>query len=232
VNNAGLRGQNINIEKKANHFRILMLGDSFTMGKGVEDNQTFSALLQDFLNTENNVCDAKTIEVLNAGVDSYSPILSFIQLKRDLAPLDPDMVVLNLDVSDLIQETAYREEAIYGQDGEIQAVPGTKRNVSLNERIRGWVENNLYMTRLLLFYTNKILGYRDLTIRGVVNQANFEVAEHTLASDRKNRQAEWKMIFDSILKIKNFCDDREMIFLLTIYPWGHQVSDTEWIPGR
>src|SRR5262245_14050504 len=79
VNNLGLRGHDIQLKKALDHYRILMLGDSFTMGKGVNDDKTFSALLEESLNNNNNTVSNKTknIEVLNAGVDSYSPILSF-----------------------------------------------------------------------------------------------------------------------------------------------------------
>ena len=53
VNNLGLRGKDIEIKKPSNHYRILMLGDSFTMAKGVEDDQTFSFLVEEYLNQRN-----------------------------------------------------------------------------------------------------------------------------------------------------------------------------------
>jgi hypothetical protein len=209
-----------------------MLGDSFTMGKGVEDDHTFSVRLEEYLNQRRATCDADTIEVLNAGVDSYAPILSFIQLTRDLGQLEPDMVVLNLDVSDLVQETVYRKQAVYGSNGELVGVPGGTGKMSLNERIRAWTERNLYLTRLLMVYTNKLFDYRDFTFRHLVTQANFEIAKHTLTEDTDQREEQWQNIFDSVQKIKKYCDDKAIKFLLTIYPWGHQVNETEWMPGR
>ena len=232
VNNIGLRGADIVVEKPLDHFRILMLGDSFTMGKGVEDDQTSSVLLQASLNQGNSACDSKTIEVLNGGVDSYAPILSYIQLTRDLAPLGPDLVVLNLDVSDLIQEAAYRNAAVLGSDGEIIAVPGSEKRALLNERIRDWIEQNMFITRLALFYTNRFLEHKDLTIRDVVTRANDEAVAHTLAEDTEPREEQWENLFDSILRIQSYCDEKDIEFLLTIYPWPHQVSDSEWNPGR
>jgi lysophospholipase L1-like esterase len=232
VNNVGLRGRDIQIKKSPERYRILMLGDSFTMGKGVEDNQTFSALLEESLNQRKVTDNGKTIEVLNAGVDSYAPILSFIQLTRDLEPLDPDIVVLNVDVSDLVQETVYRKQAIFGSGGEIISVPGGTRKKRFNETIREWTDRNLYMTRFILFHVNKLFDYKEFTVRRLVTQANFEIAKHTLADDTDNREEQWRNIFDSILKTKQYCDDKGMKFLLTIYPWGHQVNEKEWIPGR
>ena len=232
VNNAGLRGRDIQVKKSPDRYRILMLGDSFTMGKGVEDDQTFSVLLEDALNQRSGTCNAKKIEVLNGGVDSYAPILSFIQLTRDLEPLEPDMVVLNLDVSDLVQETVYRKQAVFGSDGGIIGVPGGIRKMQLNEKVRVWTERNLYLTRLVLFHTNKLFDYKEFTVRDMVTRANFEVAKHTIAEDIDQREEQWRNIFNSIRKIKRYCDDKSIKFLLTVYPWGHQVNEREWVPGR
>ena len=80
VNNFGLRGKDIDIEKSPNKYRIMMLGDSFTMGKGVEDDETFTVILNSLLNRNKFVSSVDTIEILNGGVDSYAPILSFIYL--------------------------------------------------------------------------------------------------------------------------------------------------------
>ena len=231
VNNIGLRGKETILEKPANYYRIIMLGDSFTMGKGVEDDETFSALLNDSLNKEKK-CESTTIEVLNGGTDSYAPILSYLQLSNDLAPLDPDVVFLNLDISDLVQETAYNKEAVRDADGEIVAVPGSKRAESFNLRVRRWIDQNLFFTRLMLFYTNKLLGHKDLTIQGVVTRANSEIVKYTLTKDKENRDEQWDRIFRSLSKIKQFTDERSISFVLVIYPWGHQVNDKEWVPGR
>jgi hypothetical protein len=232
VNNLGLRGHDIPLDKSPDHYRILMLGDSFTMGKGVRDDQTFSVLLEEALNAKNITVDRKPIEVLNAGVDSYAPILSFFQLTRDLRPLEPNLVVLNLDMSDLVQETAYRKLAVHGSKGEILGIPGPDRD-SLSIKVRGWIDRNLYVTRLILFYVQRSAAEEtEATVENVVTQANPELLKHTLADDTVDRKEQWQNIFDSILKIKEYCDGKGIQFLLTTYPWGHQVNDKEWVPGR
>jgi len=230
VNSLGLRGREIPAAKPTNSYRLVMLGDSFTMGMGVEDDQTFSVLLERSLKPSVASC-GKAIEVLNAGVDSYAPILSFLQLKRDLGPLKPDMVVLNLDVSDLVQESAYRREAVRGPDGEIVAVPIRLGRESLLERIRTWTERHLFFTRAALFYANRLMNYRNLTVHDVVTQARAEIVAHTLAND-VDRSEQWRAVFDSLVKIQAWCENHGTEFVLTVYPWAHQVSDTEWIPGR
>jgi len=83
VNNLGIRGKDSSFKKPSGHYRVLMLGDSFTMGKGVEDDQTFSALMQVSLNRR-KACGDVAFEVLNGGVDSYAPVLSYLQLAGGL----------------------------------------------------------------------------------------------------------------------------------------------------
>jgi lysophospholipase L1-like esterase len=233
VNNLGLRGLDRPLKKPPGVYRILMLGDSFTMGKGVNDDQTFSALLEMGLNRQLAGCTARKLEVLNGGVDSYSPILSYIQLSRDLYPLEPDLVVLNLDVSDLVQEAIYRGLARYDGNGQPLAVPQPgPAKVSFNERVRVWSEHHLYLTRLLLFYVNRLFDYRGITAREVLTESNFELVAHTLKGDTIPRDGQWADIFDSILRIRSFAMERGMEFVMTAYPWGHQVNDAEWQPGR
>lgn len=231
VNNIGLRGKDTSFRKPPHHYRILMLGDSFTMGKGVEDDQTFSALLEEELNREKK-CGTTVVEVLNGGVDSYAPILSFFQLSTDLSRLEVDLVLLNLDVSDLLQETVYRKEALYDKEGRIIGVPGRERQKLLSERIQFWIDQHTFFTRLILFHLNKLLRYRDFTVQGMVTRANPELLKYTLADDQEDRTGQWDQLFESIAMIKEVVEKRGLQFVLVVYPWGHQVRDTEWVPGR
>ena len=230
VNSLGLRGRETTIEKPAGTRRILMLGDSFTMGKGVEDDETFSVLVEQSLKSALNACGGGTVEVLNGGVDSYAPILSYIQLKRDLARLAPDLIVLNLDNSDLVQEAAYRKQAVRAEDGTILAVPQAARS-SHYERFLSWTSRNLYFTRALLVYVNRAMDHREISVRRVVNEFNREFFAHTLEGD-VDRTTQWDDVFDSIVRTKRIADSIHSEFLLSTYPWAHQVGDTGWVPGR
>ena len=233
-NNMGLRGMEFAAEKPDATYRIITLGDSFTMGKGVEDNQTFSFGLQKILEDELNKCERKfdRVEVLNAGVDSYSPLLSYLYLSQELAHLDPDLVIFGLDNSDLAQEAAYRSIAVTNDSGEIIAVPGAQSKKSRSMRVRDWIENNLYMTRIVLFYTNKWMGHKDLSVAGTVSRANSEIVAHTLVNDSQDRQHQWDDIFESIERMNQFASQHSFEFIMTVYPWPHQVSDELWNPGR
>jgi hypothetical protein len=63
VNNIGLRGHNVDMVKGLNIYRILMLGDSLTMGKGVQDDETFSSILEESLRSKKLKIKGKTVQV-------------------------------------------------------------------------------------------------------------------------------------------------------------------------
>ena len=234
-NNAlGLRGSDVVIDKPNTTFRILVLGDSYTMGKGVADDQTAVVVLEELLNASLRECESsfQKIEILNGGIDSYAPILSYLFLSRELEILDANLVVLNMDNNDLVQEAAYRRIADRDTRGNIIGVPGSQARRPFSDHLRHWIENNLYMTRLLLFYSNRWLGHKDLSVQGVVTRANREVVLPTLEADQVDRRQQWNDLFESLTMIRDFAAQRSAKFVLTLYPWGHQVSDEEWVPGR
>jgi hypothetical protein len=230
VNSLGLRGRETTVAKPSGTKRILMLGDSFTMGKGVEDDQTFSVLVERSLQPLLAACGGGALEVLNGGVDSYAPILSYLQYEHNLSRLSPDLVILNFDNSDLIQEAAYRTQAVRDASGEIVAVPQLGHD-SLYERFLSWTSRHLFFTRVVLIYINRAFGHRELTVRSVVNEAGREHFAHTLEGD-VDRTAQWQDVFDSIGRLKRLVDANGSEFVLSTYPWAHQVGDTGWVPGR
>lgn len=230
VNHFGLRGPDITLEKPAGTKRLLMLGDSFTMGKGVQDEETFSRLVEAGLNRALQACGGPAVQVLNGGVDSYAPVLSRLQLERDLTKLAPDFVMLNLDNSDLVQEAAYRRQAVRDSAGRIVAVPQVWQE-SPYERFRSWTARHLFFTRVLLVYANRAMDHKELTVREVVNEAGRGHFAHTLEGD-VDRTTEWHDIFESLAGIKAHTDSLGIPFVLTTYPWAHQLGEKGWDPGR
>jgi len=93
INGVGLR--NSEIGSKDGTFRILVLGDSFTFGYGVENEETYPAQLQKILNER---MDGK-VEVINAGYASgYAPDAYYAYLKKEGFVLQPDMVLIGFFV--------------------------------------------------------------------------------------------------------------------------------------
>ncbi len=107
---------------------IVLFGDSFTYGVGIEWQDTFGAQLSLLLNTP----------VINAGVNSHSPTAYTYRLKKLLTAkaIPPKaIIIMAIDISD-VQDEEIRHQStspIYRQDKAQAAQP--KHRLSIHLRI-------------------------------------------------------------------------------------------------
>jgi hypothetical protein len=104
VSSSGTRGVDPVIPKPPGVFRIICLGDERTLAPFVEEDSTFCALLRDRLQRRTRL----RVEVINAGTPWYCPLLSLLQYRHHLAGLEPDLLLLNFDMSDVADDHRYR----------------------------------------------------------------------------------------------------------------------------
>jgi lysophospholipase L1-like esterase len=110
VNALGLRGPPVERAKSPGTFRVLALGDSFTFGVGVRDEDTFVRRIEAALAKDGPA------EVLNAGVQGYNTRDEVIYLEHRWGHLDPDLVLITFFLND-----AYSDAAILnrGEDFDV-----------------------------------------------------------------------------------------------------------------
>lgn len=94
INRHGLRDREISYARSA-AARILVLGDSFTAGIGVDRDQTYVKLLERRL-TEGAAADAQ-VEVLNAGVPGWGTDNALLYYRHEGWKYHPDLVLLAFD---------------------------------------------------------------------------------------------------------------------------------------
>jgi len=174
--------------------RIVFMGDSFTEGVGYEYGRTFVGLIDSALSH-------KGIEVLNAAVCGYSPIIYWRKssyLVEELG-LNFDELVVFPDVSDAIDETRrllndsgnvseYSPKILPTSDDRIATKrdldEGDRRIIStrLPKRLKEWLRNNTIVS----FSAFKI-GHRLLNIiRGEKGYAINERAAYWTIADKSN----------------------------------------------
>lgn len=114
-NSLGFRDGSIRtITPRADHPRILFIGDSFTEGVGIPWEETFVGRLEADLKPQG-------VEVLNAGVMSYTPLLAKAKVRFliEKEGLEFGRLVLFLDMSDIKDELFYRED----EHGNARLIP-------------------------------------------------------------------------------------------------------------
>jgi len=139
-NSLGMRDREVReVSRHKTDPRVLFIGDSFTEGVGLPWEKTFVGKVQASLAPFG-------VEVLNAGVNSYCPLLIKHRL-RDLIEkqgLELDRVVVLIDISDVLQELQYRETP----DGSVEAIPYAPlereaKTLDRANRIQDWLEKNI-----------------------------------------------------------------------------------------
>ncbi|HLJ09876.1 MAG TPA: SGNH/GDSL hydrolase family protein [Planctomycetaceae bacterium] len=113
VNSLGLRGPEPAIPKPPGTYRIVCLGDDSTFAATTADPETFCALLPRELAGRAGLA----VEVINAGVPDYCPLLEYLLFRHVLLPLEADLVVLCFDMSDIADDYLVRRYVVMSPQG-------------------------------------------------------------------------------------------------------------------
>lgn len=107
------------IEKPKDTYRIFYLGDSNTQGV-VASEYKMVELVEKMLNAKYSGSGMK-FEVINTGTSSYSCIQYYL-LSKQIMKYSPDLVILNIDMTDVPNDFLYRQTAVKDESGYYTAV--------------------------------------------------------------------------------------------------------------
>ncbi|MBS3052262.1 MAG: SGNH/GDSL hydrolase family protein [Candidatus Aenigmarchaeota archaeon] len=107
INSDGFRDKEYSIEKPNDTFRIVVLGDSITFGWGVNNDEIYTEILEEKLNSLNNGIN---YEVLNFGVPGYNTENEVEMFKVKGTKYNPDMIIIGFNQGDEMNLIKIREE--------------------------------------------------------------------------------------------------------------------------
>jgi len=99
TNSMGLRYREIPLEKNNSEYRVLLLGDSFVEGAGVESAETFGAQLEKQLQSHNNA--NRQIQFINGGLSGRGPLEYWRLFINVGLKYNPDTVLIGLMGNDV-----------------------------------------------------------------------------------------------------------------------------------
>lgn len=245
INNFGFRGPDIQIEKKAGQKRILIAGDSFTFGVGARDDETIPAFMQRFLDPT-----GERIEVINAGIGSYSPLTHYLKFRDDLPKFKLDLIVLMLDFSDLRDDWDMEKNLIYDQRGNmVGANPYYEygrfqpwnylRSKSLvcrafhNKVIRTFLK--VRKIGFMEYLRAKLEGKRAKAVIATTGQNTIEFDGRLFMRGKPKAdeiRAHFKRTGKYLLMCRDLALQHNAKFLLVMYPYGVYVGPNQWAKGR
>ncbi len=138
-------------------YRIFMVGDSNTQGVVATTNKWVKIVERRL----NEASSGVRYEVIDAGRSSYSPLLYYLEIKLQILTYHPDLVVINLDMTDVRDDAVYQVTMRTDAAGDIVAVtpssnaidthdlvmtPEGVRRRSAGERLGRWcVERSVFL---------------------------------------------------------------------------------------
>lgn len=161
LNNERLRGEDIALEKDEDVVRLLALGDSFTFGIGVEDDETYAAQLGARIAQEGG----GKVEVINAGVPAWGTAQQLLYLIEEGLKYQPDLITVGFfvgnDPLDNLEDGMYsldadgrlsltpedeRPELCSSRAGRLASLPGYGF-LTRNSALVSWARTQLFATR-------------------------------------------------------------------------------------
>lgn len=95
TNAFGFRDGDYPVQRVPGRERVMLIGDSFTLGWGVQFDSTYAKRLEDLLNQ-----NGRPAEVINQGVGNYNTVMELELFREKGLQFQPDVVVLMYFIND------------------------------------------------------------------------------------------------------------------------------------
>ena len=207
--------------------RILLMGDSSTMGLNNEYSKSFSGKITKYF-------EKKNIEVLNGGATSYSPTIYFTKIKFliEEKKLKFDELYLFIDISDTFDDVyRYKLDA----KGNVIDADEKVKEISYINFLKIFIGNNFTFFFIILDYVNDFfspdLSNDKFAINHQNNLWNITEEDYELYGKRG-----LKKNIEFLNKIKKLLDKNNIKMKVFIYPWpgtiyyytGNTVYEKTW----
>lgn len=218
-NSLGYRSPEISREKPPGRFRILALGDSMTYGIGVENDETFCAVLGQL--------DPR-LEVINAGANGYGTSQELLVLREEGLGLRPDLVLVAFFWNDLGDSYTREFPAFSFEDGEL-VYPKPLSDAKL-ARAEALPRKRPVQYALRHSYAYRFLSDRIKIVRYAAKDA-LGVAVEEADVPEEERRAAWDLEFALLREIDRLGRGIGAETLIVIIPDQVQVESDVRVVG-
>ena len=218
INEKGLRDRSHTYERQGDNDRILVLGDSFAWGYGVEESERFSQQLEESLGAE----------VINAGVSGYSTDQELLWYQNEGINYEVDLVLVVLagnDVGDndrLLVNTIYYKPKFVIKDGQLVSTGHPVPKTSPQGR---FIYSLSQRTALAYFLIQRYFDFVSLYAR--FKGADRPQASSLVASLPAEREP-FELTVALIDEMKNIAESKGANFMIVTTDrwWNYPEADT------
>ena len=213
INNKGLRNtQDFAYEKPSGTVRLLALGDSHTQGYEVRQDQTYSSVMQRYLQHA-----GVNAQVINAGVSGFSTAEALVYLENEGYKYSPDVVVLGFFANDF-QDNLKADFFRLNPDGELvvnkyEHIPGVRiQNFIYSLPLVKWLSENSYFYSMLFNATWEFFKGR------LAANADEKVTEYALPTTDSVSDYDYALTAALVRRMYSFCQQHGIRLIIVDIP--------------
>lgn len=253
INSKGFRGPEYPYEKPDNEYRVLFLGDSFTEGYMVKEEDHFANVMKRQLN---NLKIFKHVEALNSGTAGWGTDQELLFFQNEGKKYKPDLTILMFYQNDLSYNNEPKDWGMYYKplfkeiDGELVLtnvpVPKPDKLVhydqlssegeSVFKRTKEWLYKNSQLYNLIKERIKSLHPLYKWAVRMNLMEKQGDGSEilpreYTVWKIKSNEpvQAAWKITETLIQKLKEETDAIGSELLVFFIPDETGIHQEEWI---
>jgi hypothetical protein len=224
--------------KASEEFRIAMLGDSFTFGRPVAQENTIPKYLERILNDDD---ESESISVINAGMNGAGPWQEFGIFTDRVLPLDPDLVILQVflanDIDNALEKVDKQPQAY--DRGWHSTLKRHRRRNTVSGRVEDWVWHKSRVYREMCkatdsdFWVYELVSHFRLVpkVAGVRNPPNAKRPfwmEANIKEWYPDLEEGFKILGDYILSMDRVCQEKGIDFAVYAIPLPGEIYDELW----
>ena len=218
VNSLGFRGPDAVSPKPQGRFRVVVIGDSLTLGWSVADDETYSARLERLLRER---FPNRDLDVLNLGVGGYNTRQEVTLLTRQASRLDPNLVLVGFYSNDV--PDAFEDEGSSSEAGTriVAKNPEAGRVMHMNPTPTGWWDRQLRKSRVVYVAGRAFNRFRRA---GEWGRSSFSM-EIDLLEGRESPKLEraWEKIGKQFDRLHSLANAENFSVGIVVLPCREQV---------
>jgi hypothetical protein len=204
--------------KRPGAFRILVLGDSFTEGAGVEEEEAYPQVLEKILRRR----IARAVDVVNAGVGGWDPFQYAQYFERHGLAFEPDLVLVGFFVGNDTYSERLAVETLPTAIGGRRVSRESARRKSI--RLAVFLQEHFHLARALRGRAPRFEARRscdDFSPWFLEAQAS-RLANHRVRA--AGRDARARPNVDQILRIQGLAASRGIPVVVALLPDENQIN--------
>ncbi|MEM7582930.1 MAG: SGNH/GDSL hydrolase family protein [Acidobacteriota bacterium] len=240
VNSHGHRDAEVTLEKPAGTYRIMVLGDSFTMGANVRREEIYTEVLERQLNQRFEI----SFEVINTGVGGWSPFQYAQYFEHYGQPFDPDMILVGFFVGNDTYNNSRKPQDLHTAVAGRRVRRGSRDTPPFSTRAKIFAYDHSSLVRF--FFNRRLFVIDDQRLRsrpeagrdsGPFTEAYLKVQKRRL--DRNHRRSPGKALridnaIEQLGRIKDFAASAAIPLTIVLIPDENQINAAlfaELVPG-